>query len=62
MAMMGGKLTAQSKRLVQSPAMLSTATPVILPAASKPNRRLVASPRGKMNFTMWKVAVLSGLH
>jgi hypothetical protein len=30
---------------VQSPAMLMIATPVILPSASKPNRRLVASPR-----------------
>jgi len=34
----------------QSPAMPPTATPVILPAASKPNRRLVASPRGNTNF------------
>ena len=33
--------------LVQSPARPPTAMPVILPCASKPNKRLVASPREK---------------
>ena len=36
----------------QSPAKLWGRTPVILPAASKPNNKVVASPRGKMNFTI----------
>src|SRR5262245_34867758 len=35
----------------QSPAMLMRLMPVILPWASKPIRRLAASPRGKMSFT-----------
>ena len=30
--------------------MLHIATPVILPSASKPNRRLAASPRGNISF------------
>ena len=41
--------------LSQSPAMAPGVTPVILPAASKPNNRLVASPRGKTNFRTVKV-------
>ena len=41
--------------IFQSPAMAPGATPVILPAASKPNNRLVASPRGKTNFRTVKV-------
>ena len=36
----------------QSPAKLWGRTPVILPAASKPNNKVVASPRGKINFTI----------
>jgi hypothetical protein len=35
----------------QSPAMLSTPMPVILPSMSKPNSELAASPRGKTSFT-----------
>src|SRR5271168_2092894 len=36
---------------VKSPAMLSTPTPVVLPSASKPNSRLVASPWGNASFS-----------
>jgi len=39
----------------QSPAMPPTAMPVTLPEASKPNMRLVASPRGKTNLTVAKL-------
>ena len=35
--------------------MPPTAMPVTLPDASNPNMRLVASPRGKTNFTVAKV-------
>ena len=35
----------------QSPAILTKSMPVILPCASKPIRRLAASPRGKISFT-----------
>ena len=47
----------------QSPAIPPRATPVIFPAASKPNRRLVASPRGKTNLSDGEglVAVRLGL-
>jgi hypothetical protein len=36
----------------QSPARPPIAIPVILPPASKPNSKLVASPRGKTNLTV----------
>jgi hypothetical protein len=38
-------------RPCQSPAKLIAVVPVISPSASKPNRRLAASPRGNTSFT-----------